>query len=416
MFKKKNILKLLFFSFPFFFIYSSFEPLKDSWQFIYIGKHVIVLLVFIMIIITYPINFKFSKNIKAAFFVLMIYIVYNFMINSSLSLASFYFVYSFMALVYISTKIPIIDNDKEFVLALYYGLLVFMLIAISYSLLYGRDLFKLTYTYNGMRLRWYFDFHNPSYLGAILLLIGILTIYLKKKNKISKVQCFIVLPITTILIVLTDSRNSIISLLIFYVSLNLKKVTKVTKIIFVLAIPFILYLLFVDYDTIDGLSSSRLTVWTETLNHNMQDLTISKFLFGVGLGNAKEIGFKKTFNANVEVYKDIFHADNFYLEIFIQFGFLGLLLLIILIVVLYIEINKKLILEKNKNMLNTIYFVMLFFGFFNSSFISVGSLLSIGLWMIFWETYFETIQLKYEKTLEFIKNSYSNQIIINKIR
>ena len=74
-------------------------------------------------------------------------------------------------------------------------------------------------------------------------------------------------------------------------------------------------------------------------------------------------------------------------EIFLQFGLVGLLLLLIFIIYLYLQTNQKQSPDQNRVLLGILISIM-FYGMFDSALISSGNIVPIVLWSLFFQLLF----------------------------
>ena len=378
-----KFLKLLLFFLPIPFVISFYLPTKNLISTAYLFKHTIVIsLLIVSILIHYPFNklTRFKPYFFASFTTFIAYLFCNLFLKSELKLLNIFYLVSFVILFLLAFVLSRLNNIRNILKFPYYGLITILLVTIVYSLINDINVYSewATISYGETKRRWTFGFFHPGYFASFLMLSGILSHFLIRHRIISRWN-YLVVIISVILIFLSGTRNSFISLCIYLLVSH----SSSTYYYFKFLAGFIFFILLavvgVNWNYINILSSGRLSTW---IAHFIYNLDSFNFLFGTGLGNAERIGMASNTNYTSK-NEMIFHIDNFYFEIFLQFGLIGLFLLIMVLMQLLKTIRKSCFTGYNRRVALALFYTLIFFAFFDSALISTGNLVSVILWIIF---------------------------------
>ena len=250
-----------------------------------------------------------------------------------------------------------------------------ILISIVISILLGLGKLESFYVV-GNRIRYRSFFINPNYLGGFSTL-GFMTSIVISTARKKKIYLFPV-PFYLILIYLSKSRASLLWVAVFLVTLFYLKVKNKTEkflskifILFSLSLIIIVlvyainYFHFMDKSYVDELSSYRLSLWLEGMNNKSN----YELFFGQGLGS--------------ESFSSMSY-DNYYVNILVQTGLLGLFTFLSFIFAVSYYFYKKLN-HISSNEIAIVFFAMfiglIVYSFFESVLFSLGNLISIYIWM-----------------------------------
>jgi hypothetical protein len=220
------------------------------------------------------------------------------------------------------------------------------------------------------RSRFIFGFDHPGYLGSLMAVavISSLSLVLKKGKK--NYFDLTLLLIMVIFLILNYSRNAIVVVIVYSVLLLiLKKYDKINlKLIYITLISIVVITFLVSFfffDFINKVSSLRLSIWFKFIKDTL--FSHGNIWFGHGIWMQKDKGILSRM-----------HVDNYNLEFIYESG-------IILYALFFISLNFIFIYLSRINNPYIKYslasFVgIVFYGFFDSSFLTFGSLISVYLW------------------------------------
>lgn len=253
---------------------------------------------------------------------------------------------------------------------------LFILLIIGIILGYGNR--GLTFTDFHNRIRYKSILENANSLGSYTMLgsiSSILLIYFKRKKKY-----IIPLIVNGIVLVLTDSRTAIFTLISFFViflySYFYNKNKNIKKIVKPLIIISFCILVLITMFSIDKLANISMSKINETLSGRI-DSWISPFQ---GTDYIKIIFGRGSFSH----YEN---PHNYYIKSILSWGIFGTSIFFLITIVIIINIFKKVkhgrdnIYFKEINYISlALLFTFLGFSLFESMFFNIGNLASIFLW------------------------------------
>lgn len=387
----KLIIKILLICLPLPFILSHYTFLKDYNGSFYILKHSIIILLFLVSSLYYMVYIRKinKKHILplSFFFLFFSYLIVNFLIRSNFNTMYISYILSFLILILLSLFLTRIDIGNTLLKLLYYSIAIIIFSAIAFSLLNEVELYAewTDVSNGGTKRRWTFGFDHPGYFASFFYVLGILSILLIKGKVLVKAH-YVILFLSLVLIFLSHTRNSFMALVLFILFSYSNKSFRFTKYLSILVFITFVVLISNDFNTINALSTGRFLNWATQLLYNYDQFS---WFFGTGIGNAIRIDFHSN-SGDVAAYEVMYHADNFFFDIFLQFGSIGLVLLIgFLLAILWIASKQQDTIVK-RNIIAAL-FSMSFYSFFDSSLLSTGNLVSIVMWLIV----FQQLNLKY---------------------
>lgn len=389
----KAIIKILLLLFPIPFMFSYYIPLVEFSSATYIMKHGLVLLILIISII-FHFPFKRLTNFKPYFFfsfsIFLIYLFLNLLFKSEFRYIYLFYLLSFIILFLLAFSLSRIKDSISLMKFPYYSFVILLFGTILYALFNDINVSSewSTLNYGVTKTRWTFGYFHPGYFASFVMTCGILSHLLIKHKLISKWN-YLIIIICFVLIYLSQSRNCLFSFSIFILISHSKSSFKLFKIIAISSSFILLSLLSTSWQYLNTVSSGRFSTWVANFVYNYDSFNL---LTGTGLGKAKRIEFNSNYNV-VSEHEMIFHVDNFYFEIFLQFGIIGLVLFIFVIMMLFKTVRRSFFNDYNKRVLIAILSTLIFYGFFDSSFFSTGNIVSVLLWTIF----FVQLNLNYMK-------------------
>lgn len=377
------VLKILLFLLPLPFLASHYVILSDYAEYSYLFKHLSVIGILVISLLSH-IPFqrirKFQPYFLISFILFAGYIVINYLWKSELYVTGSFYILSFFVLFIYAFLVGRSKDSLRLLVYTYYGLLLFLALTISVSLLFEVNLYSSwgMVDSDSLRKRWTFGYYHPGYFASFVMICGILAHVLIKQKVINKWN-YIVVMLSFVLIYMSGTRNSFLSYFIFLAISHSRATFFMLKTGLSISIITVLFMLYKSWDVINSLSTGRLSTWLSHLIYNGDSFSL---LFGTGLGNAKRINFASN-GLGESTHEMIFHIDNFYFEILIQFGLVGFLLLVIVIASLFVLIRRRHLIGYRFRVLHAVLMTLLFFGFFDSAFISTGNLVPVVLWALF---------------------------------
>ena len=389
----KPILKILLLVLPIPFLISHYVPLEIFSSYTYMMKHGLVLLILVISIINhFPFKrlSKFKPYFFASFSIFMTYLFLNLFLKSEVRFIYVFYLLSYIVLFLFAFSLSRIINSISLMKFPYYSIVFLLFSTIIFSLVYDIYVYSewSTLISGETKKRWTFGYYHPGYLASFIMVCGILSHFLIKHNLISKWN-YLIIIICFFIIYLTQTRNSLIAFSIFILISHSKNSYKLFKLLVISSSSVLFFLLITDWQYLNIIGSGRFSTW---ISHFVYNFDSFNFLTGTGIGNAKRIGFSSNFNS-VSENEMIFHVDNFYFEIFLQFGIIGLFLLIFVVMMLFQTVSKSVFTGYNKRVLIAIFFTLIFYAFFDSSFFTTGNIVSVLLWTLF----FVQLNLNYMK-------------------
>lgn len=268
-----------------------------------------------------------------------------------------------------------IDNNTNgirLLRLLVYSTFLGLLLAIALSIIFGLPLF---YVYEGERKRWLFGFEHPGYFSGILYGLAILSSYLSIIEKKKKLLYFVFFSI--IIIIFTDTRNATICLVIIFIFYFWRNYPKRLVAGFLMLMLTIASIIPSFIPEIDKASSYRLSMWKYGIDYNLNGAAP---IFGRGLTDSIRPDIKGQIIERGD-NKLVFHIDNYYLEVFIEYGVFGLLTLLLFLLEVFITLLR----ERNRRLMFFkigVFTSLVFYGTFDAGFISTGNFLSMSSWII----------------------------------
>ena len=389
------ILKLLLFLLPLPFVASQYVLLSHYADYSYLLKHLLVIIVLLVAFLSH-IPFKRIGKFRPYFFISFMifgsYLVTNYFLKSDIYLTGSLYITSFFVLFIYAFLIGRLKNSHRLLSFTYFGLLFLLIVTITVSIFFDINLYSFwgMVDSNDIRKRWTFGYYHPGYFASFVMVCGIFAHVLIKQRAINSWNYLVVL-LSTILIYMSGTRNSFISFLIFLSVSHSKFTFRLLKAGFLFGVSIVSIMLYFKWDLINALSTGRLSTWLSHLIYNSDSFSL---LFGTGLGNAKRINFASN-GGGESSHELVFHIDNFYFEIFLQFGLIGVVLMTLVIASLFVLIVKVRFSGYSQRVLYAVLVTLLFFGLFDSAFISTGNLVPVLLWPLFF------IQLNSKGSMKF---------------
>ena len=391
-----RLLNILLFILPFPFILINYILFEDVYESLYLVKHFVILIITLFCVLLESPFKKYRKNKRILILLLFLFLLYclmNLLLLSNFNFQYFSFISSIIILLFFSFSFSKIPEGLRFLKTTYYSMLLILFVTISISFIYDLPVNSKWQVLDGsFKVRWNFGYLHPGYLSSYCLLTGLLANFFINKKILSKKHNSIII-ISLIIIALTNTRNSMLSLVLYLLISNLTVNYTYLKVACFFVIAFVAN--FINFELLNIFSSGRLELWLAHFIYNYDSFSL---LWGTGFGNANHLDFNKSFDENT-----IFHIDNYYFEILLQAGFVGFFLLLFILFAIY-----KLI-KKNKNVSIkrvsfAIFFTLLFYGFFDSGFLTTGNIVPIILWpLLFSQLRINTVE-RTLKSKNYIKN------------
>lgn len=368
---KKNV--ILFFLVAFYIICLVFDMyyLTSRFNIFYYGKHAILLVFSIVVII------KEAKNLKehllriprvihffsGIFFVKTL--INMFRIDDIRMML--YIIQDISIILFFYAILFIIDKEKFNHVQKYTFRLtsILLLATFIWSWINGITMFEVW-----ARSRFIYGFDHPGYLGSLMAvaIMSSFSVVLKKgvKNYFDMFLLFTML----VFLFLNYSRNAILVVLVYslllFVFIRYQKVN--LKFIYITLISIVTITLLTSYfffDFINTISSLRLSIWVNFLKDNLFSNNNIWFGNGIWIHEDKNILSRM-------------HVDNYNLEFLYESGIILYTLFFICINFLFIYLSK---INKPYIKYSIASFVgIVFYGFFDSSFLTFGSIISVYLW------------------------------------
>ena len=241
--------------------------------------------------------------------------------------------------------------------------------------------------------------------NAILIIcftLSNLLFNIKSNKKIN----FFMLFIAIISLLLSTSKSSILALLIILLLLAFKMKLISVKSIITVAVSIISLLFLPVFGTfMNGLNKYFEKNQTETLSGRTQiwtflgELIDKQFWLGYGYNSPSLLLTQKYFN--IWDGRDVIQAHNAWLQSLLNVGFIGTLILTILLFVTFFEINKLLSLNKQLYFILTFILLFLFIRGFSEASFANGCSLDV---YIFFIIIFQILFLNISKTKNYKRN------------
>jgi O-antigen ligase len=337
----------------------------------YYGKHVLILLVSIIIL---AINFKNLKNNLIAIPKEIHFLASLFLLKTVINLfrlaepKMLIYVIQDVSIIFFIYAVLMIADKGNFILiqrVVFRTTSILLLLTFIFSLLNGVELFEVW-----ARWRFIFGFDHPGYLGSIIA-VSLMASAPILFNKEYRKPLDIFLQISMLIFLLLNySRNAILVVLIYIGLLLIFKYKKQINIKFIYTFMLsltsvILLVSILFFEFINTLSSLRLSIWVNFIKDTL--FQGGNFLFGNGFW----------VNENADILSRM-HVDNYYLEFIYESGFLLFVLFFIVLNLIFIYLAKA----KGtfiKYSLSS-FLGIVAYGFFDSSFLTFGSIISVYLW------------------------------------
>ncbi|AYA78051.1 hypothetical protein DOE78_23090 [Bacillus sp. Y1] len=337
----------------------------------YYGKHVLILLVSIIIL---AINFKNLKNNLIAIPKEIHFLTSLFLLKTVINLfrlaepKMLIYVIQDVSIIFFIYAVLMIADKGNFIFiqrVVFRTTSILLLLTFIFSLLNGVELFEVW-----ARWRFIFGFDHPGYLGSIIA-VSLMASAPILFNKEYRKPLDIFLQISMLIFLLLNySRNAILVVLIYIGLLLIFKYKKQINIKFIYTFMLsltsvILLVSILFFEFINTLSSLRLSIWVNFIKDTL--FQGGNFLFGNGFW----------VNENADILSRM-HVDNYYLEFIYESGFLLFVLFFIVLNLIFIYLAKA---KGNfiKYSLSS-FLGIVAYGFFDSSFLTFGSIISVYLW------------------------------------
>lgn len=220
-----------------------------------------------------------------------------------------------------------------------------------------------------------FGFQNPNffaqYCQVIIISSALLVLLDDKISKKEKALLFLICGVMFIIILGAKSRNVILALLASFIVYRSFKSKYRTLINLAIVISFSAGSVFMDLKNVNSASSGRITLWgfyivsvveegSESIAFGAREYPdVSKILHSYSR-------FKQEKNSKKD---EKFHADNIYIELFVESGIIGLFLFLLAYIMVVIKANN----QKIKRLWYSIMFGAIVQGFFITNFSSFFS-------------------------------------------
>lgn len=300
---------------------------------------------------------------------------------------------------YVTIIIPNLAKQRDDWLILIKLVLVMALVPLIVLIIMGAlsgDIFFV----NPNRVRVTFVFNEPHKYAQFLAvcLVGLMVIIANSKSRATKLILWVAVIVLTVLIILSDSRNTIAFIVVFGISLFLYKYQYKRIKVWVslgLVLLFSTFLMIglgfidpnLDIDSINKISSNRIYKFDELAQEYLVNAPITDILFGTS--------FQSTFDEEQYVVRDVqraitedryqrAHIENMYYQIGLSHGLFGLLAFLIPIGYIYYLLHKSLKRSSQINLINLIIAIasinaLMVQSLFNDTIPSFGNALSIFL-------------------------------------
>lgn len=355
-----------------FVIGGALEKINAFFNFVLIYDGILSLLSFFFVTLYFFYYKEFKKNvISISLTILTFTILFSSVINNSSTDRLLVALFSLLQAWAIAIAVINVKKDIVKIMTVYsFLLLIFSLFYCLLSL----------YLYSGgsQRLDGLSKQSNAVGVLSSLSILLSLSLFGKKKNVILTVlvNIFLVFSLFVFLFSLykSDSRTSIISLIIavFFFGILfstcgknrvLSLVVVVAIVLLVLTASFFLYSSSrtVNAESLDALSSSRISIWTETItNMNAED-----FILGFG-GNSEKMRLsllKRGASESVVDYASNKHLmHNIFIQFLVEYGFVALFSFVSIFIFLLISFFKiKNVKEEDKRLLLFCFSILVFF-------------------------------------------------------
>lgn len=272
-------------------------------------------------------------------------------------------------IVYVTLVIPNLTNNREDWLRLIKIVTIIALIPLLGFIFKGILSGEIFFT-NPIRTRITFVFNEPhKYAQYLAICIVTLTIFVyNAKRKISTIFLWLGIMALAILVVLSDSRNTIAFLIVFALSIYIYKYQyKRFRIWISLGIFFLmvaasfiglgLFRINLNIDEINDLSSNRLIKFDELAQSYLLNAPFSDFLLGTS--------FQSTFQEDQYVSRPVqqaveedsyqrAHIENMYYQIGLSHGLIGLFTFLLPLGYIYFLLHKSLRYTYDRKRINII--------------------------------------------------------------
>ena len=306
-------------------------------------------------------------------------------------------------IVYVTLVIPNLTNNQEDWLRLIKIVTIISLIPLLGFILKGFLSGDIFFT-NPVRTRVTFVFNEPhkyaQYLAVCLVALTIF-VYNAKRNTFNLFM-WLGIIVLAILVVLTDSRNTITFLIVFALSVYLYKYHyqrfRIWFSIGIFLLPVLsvllglgLFRINLDYDEINTLSSDRLTKFDDLAQNYLINAPFSDYLLGTSFQSTFQESQQESQYVIRPVQKAVeedryqrAHIENMYYQIGLSHGLIGLFTFLLPLGLIYFLLHKSLRYTYDRNRINIILAIasinaLLIQSIFTDTIPSFGNALSIFL-------------------------------------
>ncbi len=266
----------------------------------------------------------------------------------------------FLLSAYVFSKIFIKDNISfsKYEVA---GLFTILLIPGFLDIVFNAGDFIYNTWYGRSRLL--VGFYHPKEAG-VSMLVALIFFKLYFRHRVSLIQNVVFQVTFFMLLYFMQSRNSLLLYLNFLViNFLLTRVNIATIIFFYFVLPALTFasVAFIYFEELNRLTSNRLENWLKDLDFSL-------------LGKGSSIADFDKSNLLSKL-----HVDNFYLEYFIENGFIFFIVLFVMLASVIYLINKF---KFNGVYINAVFIPYLIFCFFDAGMFSSGNFLNLFIWSL----------------------------------
>jgi len=240
-----------------------------------------------------------------------------------------------------------------FLRSIFWGTLAILFIGIISSVVFGIPLSESTWASVMSRMRYTFGFRHPGYIATVifsLILVAWLLHLFSSEQKEKNIMSFVAI-LGIIMLYLTASRTSLISLLsIIVVAVLLNSGIRFSSfialsylgLVFLVSIFFVALLKYSDlWYMFNKISSGRIAIWANSLRCNV---TNNPWSFIWGGEQATSRGISKLSGEDGSMITSVFgryRLDSVYIDMFLMFGVIGLILFIFIFIWFLKSLLKK---------------------------------------------------------------------------
>lgn len=182
--------------------------------------------------------------------------------------------------------------------------------------------------------RFSLGFENPNYMSQfcqIIITTGVIRLYLLEHKPIYKYLTILVFILCFYLLLIAQSRNVLLGIIVFlFIFLTYFWKTKIVIKASAL-ITIILLIISISPEKINSMSSGRIALWDKYISESYDQVRLSMLY---GPQTTPSIGdmvptYSRLGSASENKGVNKFHADNMYIELFVEGGTIGIFLFIL---------------------------------------------------------------------------------------